>query len=820
MHTPDGCDEAATHDQLRDAGSPISRRTVLASAGSVAAGAFLLPNLTALPAVADGTEFGTLRSRWCDLYLGTGFDPTAEPYASKLTAIGGTAQELLGSIDPKPGAIWPDLNYADPDPDTDTDSYNYSARMNTTITRLRQIAEAIRQPATGLTGDGAATRTVIDGLDQLNQEVFGDGLERFGNWWNFQIGGSQDFMTAAILIFDSLTTEQRTAYAAAVDYYVPDSTFDHYTGTSTGANRVDLCLSVALRSLLVDNADRLTVARDALSPVFPYVTSGDGYYADGSFIQHTNIPYIGGYGAVLVSGLGRLFALLHGSSFEITDPHRSLFLDTIDNALAPFVYNGLMMDCVSGRGITREGGSDHTKGHAVLPSIALIAKGADDEQADRWRGMIKGWVQRDNYDEAVSNSLGLVQLADMQQVINDDTVDARAELVEHRVFGNMDRATHRRPGWAAAISAASKRISYYETGNHENKRGWHTGAGWLQWWNADELGQYSDAYWPTVDPYRLPGITVSTKKLADEAGGQWANPTPDTVWVGGSTDGEFGAYGQDLAGFQSTLRARKTWFSLDDCLVCLGAGISSADDEPAETVIDNRAVGERGTPQLIIDGDRQSSRQGWTGTFQNPHWAHLEGHAGYVFLEPTELTALRDERVGAWHDINDGGSSTALTRRYLTLYTDHGVHPDDAGYGYVLLPGATRRQTELFAGRSLQHAGNGHVHVRSNTVDQQGVWVPRLGVTAVNFWRAGTVGDLTASAPVSVLLRRRHGTTSIGVSDPGRQVKSLDLVWRHPVSRVLSAPDTVTSIRTGRELRLSFGDLTGQAGATQLIKVR
>ncbi|QDP97345.1 polysaccharide lyase 8 family protein [Microlunatus elymi] len=816
MQTPDTCSDAGrTHDQLTAAGvPPLSRRAVLAG-GGVALGAFVLPNLTAGSAFAAAGEFDTLRQRWRDLFLGTGFDATAEPFSSKLAAIGRTASGFLDTLAPQPGALWPDLNYDDPDPNTDTDSYNYSARMNTTITRLRQIAEAVRQPGTGLTGDSAATKIVIDGVDQLNREVYGDGIPRFGNWWNFQIGGAQDFMTTAILIFDDLGADQRAAYAAAVDYYVPDSTFDHYTGTSTGANRVDLCLSVILRSLLADNADRLTLARDALSPVFPYVTTGDGYYADGSFIQHTNIPYIGGYGAVLVSGLGRLFALLHGSSFEVTDPNQSLFLDTIDNALAPFIYNGLMMDCVSGRGITRQGGSDHTRGHAVLPSVALIAKGAAAEQAQRWRGMLKGWVQRDSYDEAVSNGLGLVQLADMQQVINDDSVVALDEPVEHRVFGNMDRATHRRPGWAAAISAASKRISYYETGNHENKRGWHTGSGWLQWWLADDLGQYSDAYWPTVDPYRLPGITVSKKHLADEAGGQWANPTPDVAWVGGSTDGEFGAYGQHLIGFQSTLQARKSWFSLDSYVVCLGAGISSQDAEAAETVYDNRALGEHGTAKLIIDDRTQPTVQGWSKVFDNPRWAHLDGQAGYVFLQPTELTALRDERTGAWHDINDGGSTDPITRRYLTLYTDHGVRPSNASYGYLLVPGASAHET-----RSLAHKASGRIHTQANTAAQQGIRVPTLGLTAVNFWQPGRVGDVSASAPASVLIRQLRGTATICVSDPGRQVTGLDLVWRHPVSKVLSAPDTVSSSKIGRELRISFGDLTGQAGATQRVVVK
>ena len=716
---------------------------------------------------------------------------------------------------PSPGAIWPDLRYIDPDPSDTPDTYGYSARMNTTITRLREISEAILQPETGLTGDSMATQSVIAGLDQLNHEVYGDGIPRFGNWWHFQVSGPQNLLTTAILLFDHLSMTQRLAYAAAVDYYVPDSIFDDYSGTSTGANRVDLCLSVILRSLLADNRERLTKARDALSPVFPYVTTGDGYYADGSFIQHLKIPYIGGYGAVLVSSLGRIFALLRGSSFQVTDPNQSLFLDTIDRALAPFIFNGLIMDCVSGRQISYSGANDHEKAHAILPSIALIAKGADPVQAARWRGMLKGWVQRDTYDQGLGSRLGIVQLADMHQVMNDPTVVALDEPVEHRVFGNMDRATHRRPGWAAAISAASQRIAFYETGNDQNLRGWHTGAGWLQWWLADDLGQYSDAYWPTVDPYRLPGITASKKHLADAAGGAWKNPSPNTTWVGGTTDGEFGTFGQHLIGFQSSLEAKKSWFSLDSFVVCLGAGISSSDPEAAETVVDNRALGEHGVAAFTVDGHSQPVVQGWAAAFTNPTWAHLEGHAGYVMLQPTVLTAVRDERTGAWRDINAGGSSAPITRRYLTMVIDHGVNATDAGYAYALLPGASLADTESFAGDI-----GAQVRVCANTPAQQAIQVPSLGLTAVNFWDAGMVRNLSASGPCAVLIRQQGNLATICVSDPGRQIDDLEIIWRHPVVEIVSSPDSLVAATTGAQLRATFAGLSALAGGTQRLVVR
>ncbi len=117
------------------------------------------------------------------------------------------------------------------------------------------------------------------------------------------------------------------------------------------------------------------------------------------------------------------------------------------------------------------------------------------------------------------------------------------------------RAVHRRPGWCAGLSMASYRIGHYEHGNGENPRGWHTGSGMLYWWGEGHGDQYSDCFWPTVDPYRLPGTTVSTRRLADGAGAAWGDTCPPGRWVGGATDGTYATVGQHLNGLESTMEA-------------------------------------------------------------------------------------------------------------------------------------------------------------------------------------------------------------------------------------------------------------------------
>ncbi|CCK25337.1 hyaluronidase [Streptomyces davaonensis JCM 4913] len=752
-----------------------SRRGFL-TASTASALTFTLPTPVGVAAeeraAEDADEFATLRAKWRTLILGEGFSPTAEPFKSRLAELGSTAGQLRSTMAPAAGSLWPDLVYADPEPDTDQESYGYSGNLNSSYNRLNTLAQAYIQPGTGLTGDSTLRTAVLTGLDHLHSEVYNENQTRYGNWYSWQIGAPQALLDVCVLMYDSLTAAQISDYCAAVDHFVPDSAVADYTGTSTGANRVDLCRVLALRGIVGGSSAKVALARDALSPVFPYVSSGDGLYTDGSFIQHSTVPYTGSYGSVLLGGLGMLFALLNGSTWAITGPKRQIVFDAVENAWAPFLYNGLVMDGVSGRAISRGLSAsdskqiqqdDHLRGHPILASIVLLGQGASTTESARWRGLVKGWVQRDYYSPPMSNpAIGLPHLARLKSLLDDTTITSIAEPTGHRLFTNMARATHRRPGWAASLSMADRRITYYETGNGENLRGWHTGSGLLYWWgDTFGNGQYSDAFWPTVDPCRLPGTTASRKVLADAAGGDWGASLPDVNWVGGTTDGQRAAIGQYLKGLQSTLLAKKSWFFLDDTVVCLGAGIRCTDGTAVETTVENRNLGPTGNSPFTVDGTTKPLAYPWSETLTGARWAHIGGHGGYVFPGGASVKALRETREGRWSDINKGGSTTALNRKYLTMYVDHGTDPTAGTYAYLLMPGATAAQTQARA------AATGWVSVLANTDDQQGVTVPSLGFTGVNFWFGGTVGDLVASAPCSVMINERaDGTAVICVSEP------------------------------------------------------
>ncbi len=768
-----------------------SRRSFLQLGGVVATGALIPAHVAHTRTAQAEAHIGTahpettprtpadplapLRHRWRDVTAGSGFDATAEPYRTRLAMLGRRAAGYRDAMAPADASLWPDLAFPS---------------LGATPARLRTMARAYALPGTGLTGDASLAAAVAGGIDHYRRRVYAADADEVGNWWYWQIGTPRNLLDAALLIGPHLTERQSGALREAVDHFLPECRLDDYSGTSTGANRVDLCVVTLLRAILGSDPAKAALAVSALSPVFPYVSEGDGFYRDGSFVQHTTIPYQGTYGATLLSGLATLFAVLRGSPWEVTDPNRQVVLDSVERTFAPVVHDGFCMDLVSGRAIGRQPYGDHRRGRAIASAILLLGETASAAERSRWQGMVKGWALRDTHrpmlDAAEDDDLGFH--ARLAAILDDDAVPAAEEPAGHRLLAMSARAVHRGPGWCAGLSMASHRVGHYEHGNGENLRGWHTGSGMLYWWAGGHGDQYSDSFWTTVDPYRLPGTTASTRRLADGAGEAWGDTCPPGRWVGGATDGVYATAGQHLNGFESTLDAFKSWFFLDDAVVCLGAGITAEDGVAVETIVDNRRTD---APLTVDDGKG---------------WAHLEGHGGYVLPCGTRLRTLREKRAGG---------RDPVTRSYVTLWLDHGVDPVSAGYVYLLLPGASLVETRARA------ADPGWARVLANTARQQGVRVPSLGITAVNFWNDGAAGDLAASAPCAVLVREGgDGTATLTVSDPRRALDELTVTWNRPVTGVLRGHPLLSSATTGAGLTLTFGRLADRGGGSNTVTVR
>lgn len=722
---------------------------------------FLLLSL----ARAGADEYDTLRAKWKDTIVGAGYDTQDADVASKLTSIANAANSNWTSMDKSPTRtfLWSDLA-----------STSISSHLTSTYSRLRAMALAYATPGCSLQGNATLLADTLSGLDWMHANRYNATKAIYDNWWDFEIGSPLQLVDMAVLLYDQLSPTQMSNFMGAVEKFTPSATTQApggTTGTFTGANRMWKIRVVAVRGCVVKDATKLVAARDAFSNLFVYVTSGDGFYTDGSYIQHTIHPYTAGYGASLLSNIAPVMNWLSGSTWAVTDPLQSNLYRWVFDSVEPIIYRGAALDFVRGREAGRSGASPQATGDSMMDSVMQIAQFAPGSDGTRMKSLVKEWALSNTARDFVT-SRPLTTMMTAKQLMADTNVVRRGELTAHYTFAEMDRVMHLGGGYGFGLSMCSTRIANFESINGENLRGWFTGDGMTILYNAD-LTQYADNYWATIDQYRVPGVTadVTHNKLPPVSASigpraQGQSTLSPHAWVGGATLGKFGAAGMQFKGVSVTLTGLKSWFMFDDEIVCLGAGITSTDSRPIETTVENRKLNTGGSNAFTVNGTAKSSALGWTETMTGVNWASLGGTVtgsdiGYYFPTSPTIKGLREAHTGAISDIDDGASTTPITRNYLRLTFEHGSNPSNASYQYVLLPGRN-------ATRTGHYAAAPQVTVLANNTNVQAAAETTLGITAANFWTDTTqsIGGITSNKKASVLVRNDGGFIDVSVSDP------------------------------------------------------
>lgn len=702
--------------------------------------------------------------------------------------------------------LWDSMNKSDNRTSlwNDRASTTDSSHITNSYQRLIDMALAYSSEGSTLYGNQELKKDIVSGLNWLYTYRYNENKNEYGNWWDWEIGTPQALNDLVVLMYDDISSTQINEYMRAIDRFVPDPTkrasLSNPDFRETGANLLDKALVVALRGVIGNNSAKALQGRNSIGGEYLYVDNGDGVYRDGSLVQHTNIAYTGGYGATWLGRTADMLFLLKDSPWEINDPNVNNIFNWVTDSFEPLIYQGAMMDMVSGRGISRQSSDDHAKGRGTILSMLRLADAAPPEKSMAINRMVKEWIQTDTTFSNYAEGLPIYQLNLVKSLMSDSTIEPRGALVKNKVFAGMDRVVHLRPGFGFGISMFSDRISGFEYGNGENKKGWYTGAGATYLYNND-LRQFSNDFWPTVDSNRLPGTTTdqSNGTLKD-----WASYYNSRTWVGGSNlNGIYGAVGMDfsldkLTG--SSLQGEKSWFMFDDEIVALGAGISSEDESKVETIIENRQLNNNGDNKLIVNGEEKLNQLGNPETLNSVKWAHLEGNVqgseiGYYFPESTSLYGLRESRTGTWNEINNGGSTEPITRNYLSLAFDHGKQPVDATYSYVLLPNKDVTQTESYS-------GNPDITVLTNTSSVQAVREETLKITAANFYKPETADFITAEDPTSVMVKEEKNGLTLSVSDPTQKQDKIVIELNKSGLDVDKKDGTITVLQTSPTIKL------------------
>ncbi len=751
------------------------------------------------PVQAAGDEYDALRDKWeVTLTGGSGYDPLDSDIANQISTVTATAQSYWDSMDKSPTRtyLWSDLAKT-----------TVSSQITTAYVRLKAMAVANRTYGSTLNGNATLTADIISALDWMNTNRYNTTITTYDNWWDWQIGAPLALNDTTVLMYSSLTTTQITNYMNAVERFTP-------IVNKSGANRVWQTAVIGVRGIIVKDTAKVAAARDGLSALFLYVTGGDGFYVDGAFIQHANVAYTGGYGISLLNDLANLMYLLDGSTWTVTDVNKANVFEWIYKSYQPLLYKGAMMDLSRGREISRDYMQDHVAGHKVMQGIIRVSQFAPTADATAYKRMIKAWIEADTYRSFyIDATMNMIVLG--KAIMNDTLISPAGVLTKYQQFSGMDRALLLRSGFGFGVSMFSSRVLSYEAINSENLKGWFTGAGMTSLYNND-LSQYSDDFWPTVDSMRLPGTTIVSQTTS--------LPHKSTkAWVGGvDILNAYGVSGMDLEFNSNTLTAKKSWFMFEDEIVALGAGVSSINNELVETVVENRKINSSGNNALIVNGTAQPTDLGLSQTLPGVSWAHLAGNVsgsdiGYYFPQSVNLQTIREARTGNWKQLNNRPvtPSTPITRNYLTMWLDHGVNPTNGSYQYVILPNKTSAQVSSYA-------SNPDITVLENSVNAQGVKENTLNIVAVNFWNDAlkTIDLITSDKKASVMTKETANDLEVSVSDPTKAntgVINIEInraasstMWANPEITITQLSPTIkfsvnVNAARGKTLKVKFG---------------
>ncbi|MDT0270782.1 polysaccharide lyase family 8 super-sandwich domain-containing protein [Streptomyces sp. DSM 44915] len=846
---------------------PLSRRALLALLPAATAAANAAPaqaRSAGRPAAAVAADHGRLLDNTVAVFAGTAESNARPEVAGKLSAMAATARRWLAALD----TAGPDELFAGLPLGTN------DAHLNASYLHLYEIALATVAPgdaAPDLRENAAVRRRVVDALGWLHERYLGDqAAGYYGNWFNWEIGIPTHVSRTAVLLADELAAQApglTATYVATLDAYLrngKDGDVDLDSRFHTGANLADITVNRVLQGAVTGDEARIVQAVADLETVFPPIDPyrlrhgvTDGFYADGSFIQHASVAYTGSYGVSLLSRAVQAFKVLTGTAYLADEELVEVVRGWLVNSFAPVIFEGWLMELVRGRAVARTTSGYQAVAGVVEAAVDLSAAVTDPERARALRGYVRYLRETSPVPADPAGFVSPVSVARYAEILADEA-SPPADLgpaARNVAFNAMDRTVHRRPGYAFALSRSSARISRYEYMSGENLLPWFQGDGAHHLYLAgqDQTEAYGVDYLTTVSPYRLAGVTAPVEARASVPelyGGLWYDnpeagftssseaqntyvyfPRGTNAHSGGASLDGYGAVGMTLADDVAWRDQRagllpadfvayrnaagtRSWFLLDDEVVLLAAGVRDPAGRAVTTTVDSRIAAA--DAEVSLTGRRPDGRP-WAGPGpeQPLSWLRFAdpraGTAvGYAFLAPTRARVSWETVTSSRRVVRTGNPDSPVTRRVFSLLTERPAGAAAPGaLACALVPHATEERLAGYAG--------GPLTVLANTARLQAVAHRELGLVAVNSFAPGRhrVGGMEISGAASVLRRAEpDGTLALAVADPTTERAQVTVVlpgrWLRPVAadegvRVRRTPvGTLVEARTHRRYGASL----------------
>lgn len=262
----------------------------------------------------------------------------------------------------------------------------------------------------------------------------------------------------------------------------------------------------------------------------------DGFYPDGSFIQHYFTAYTGGYGKHLLNILAGLVYAFQDTDLNLLGEKETDFLcKALIDCYAPCMVDGRFLDIVRGREVSRWFYQDYICGRHIMRSLCYLVCALPQDKTRPLRALLKLWLSKaDNRAKLCMDETAFAEyyvypsLPEVVAQIDDE--QPASEQWGHYHFGPMCKVVHRHGSWSAAISMFSKTTACYEYLAGESATCWHISDGVTYLYTTD-IDQYNHNYYATVDMQRLPGTTVDRSLTrAQDPPYSWFMPESKNPW--------------------------------------------------------------------------------------------------------------------------------------------------------------------------------------------------------------------------------------------------------------------------------------------------
>ncbi|HCY6377413.1 TPA: polysaccharide lyase 8 family protein [Staphylococcus aureus] len=666
-------------------------------------------------AVADTNtqtpNYEKLKNTWLDVNYGYDkYDESNPDMKKKFEATENEAKKLLSEMKTESGRTY--LWESSKDIDTK------SADMTRTYRNIEKIAEAMNHPKTTLKND-ENKKKLKDALEWLHKNAYGKDPDKkvadlktnFSksapqkntnlNWWDYEIGTPKSLTNTLILLNGDISSDEKKKYTAPIKTFAPKS--DEILSSvgkaepAKGGNLVDIAKVKLLESIIEEDKDMTKNSIDSFNKVFTYVQSNstgkerNGFYKDGSYIDHQDVPYTGAYGVVLLEGISQMMPMIKETPFKETSQNDTILKSWIDDGFMPLIYKGEMMDLSRGRAISRENETSHSASVTVMKSLLRLSDAMDESTKAKYKKIVKTSVKSDSSYKQNDYLSSYSDISKMKALMEDSTLSTNDLTQQLKIYNDMDRVTYHNKDldFAFGLSMTSKNVARYESINNENLKGWHTGAGMSYLYNSD-VKHYRDNFWATADMKRLAGTTTLDNEEPKE------NKNSDKTFVGGTKfDDQHASIGMEFENQDKTLTAKKSYFILNDKIFFLGTGIKNTDSSmnPVTTIENRKANG-----YTLYTDDKQTTNS----DNQETNSVFLEStdtkkNIGYHFLNKSKINVKKESHTGKWSEINKSQKTEDKKDEYYEVTQKHSN--SDNKYGYVLYPSLSK---DVFKSKASQ----------------------------------------------------------------------------------------------------------------------